>query len=580
VKSTQRHAASAAGFLVLSLASTPILAQQPAQRGGPPGTDTPYILIATFHSPDQKLGVDAADEVRSRVQDEHTAKELYVIPKVNINNTLEASGYRPDSALNASDLMELSKQLHGEYVLDATATKLGKDSVRIESRLLTRAGNQTLAQPLPAINGKDAGDAAKNVEHFISDALKGMASFKACTSDLYAAKYTDATTAAKKGISEYPNSTLNRICELNALSNSKAPADQIIALSNEIVAIDPTSMIALSNLASAYAEKGDTTKAIETNLRIYRADPTNQAVAQSIVAQLANSGAPDKALPIIDSLLKDNPGDPGMVKTKWYLQRKAKQYKEALATGQLLAKLDTTQVTVDYFNRMIADAQADSDVAMQNEIATKAAQKFPTDVDFPLLLASNYQKAGQLQQALTAARRATAADPKNSSAWLLAIITASNLRMSDSASAWAKSAIAAGVDKEQLGGALLGPVGDAMKKAQASKSRADWLAALQAAEAVDSLAPTTNSKYFIGLASYSAAADIMTEVQNLVKGHPKKADQEQACTESKQAEDLFATTSVNMPAGGKIDPSTASQILGVVQQYGPFIDQVKKAFCH
>ncbi|HEY4218382.1 MAG TPA: tetratricopeptide repeat protein [Gemmatimonadaceae bacterium] len=575
----QRHAAAAAGILVLSLASTPIFAQQqPAQRGGPPGSDTPYILIATFHSSDMKLGVDAADEVRHRVQDEHTAKELYVVPKMNINNTLEASGYRPDSALNASDLMELSKQLHGEFVLDGTATKLPNNGVRIESRLLTRTGTQTLVQPLPPVDGKDVGEAGKSIERSISEALKGMPAYKTCTNDLRAAKYADAVTQAQIGIKAYPGSVLNRLCELSAYSYNKAPADAVIALSNEILALDPTSMIALTNLADSYAQKGDTSKAIETNLRIYRADPTNQAVAESIVAQLANSGAPDKALPIIDSLLKDNPGDAGMVHTKWSVLRRAKQWKDAIATGELLAKLDTTQITVDYFNRMISDAQADSDVAKQNEIATKAAQKFPTDVDFPLLLASNYQKAGQLQQALTAARRATVADPKSANAWLLSIITANSLKMSDSSGAWAKSAIAAGVSKDQLGAALIGPANDAFQKAQASKLRADWFTALQIAEQVDSIAPTTNSKFFIGVTSYSAAADIMTEVQELIKSK-KKEDHAQACTEVKQAEDLFATTSIAMPAGGSVSPPTAGQILGAVQQYGPYIDQFKKTYC-
>jgi hypothetical protein len=61
----------------------------------------PYILIATFRSDDRLLGVQAADEVRKRVASEHSAQELFVVTKHNINTTLEASGYRADSALNA-----------------------------------------------------------------------------------------------------------------------------------------------------------------------------------------------------------------------------------------------------------------------------------------------------------------------------------------------------------------------------------------------------------------------------------------------------------------------------------------------
>ena len=172
VKSTQRHAAAAVGILALSLLGAPASAQtrpaEPPQRGGQPKQDTPYILIATFRSDDRLLGVQAADEVRKRVASEHSAQELFVVTKHNINTTLEASGYRADSALNASDLMELSKQLHGEYVLDAKVSKSG-GTVHIEPRIMLRTGQVTLSQPLPNVDGKDAGDAAKSVERSITE---------------------------------------------------------------------------------------------------------------------------------------------------------------------------------------------------------------------------------------------------------------------------------------------------------------------------------------------------------------------------------------------------------------------------
>jgi len=96
VKSTQRHAAAAVSILALSLMGAPASGQtrpaEPPQRGGQPKQDTPYILIATFRSNDRVLGVQAADEVRKRVASEHSAQELFVVTKHNINTTLEASG--------------------------------------------------------------------------------------------------------------------------------------------------------------------------------------------------------------------------------------------------------------------------------------------------------------------------------------------------------------------------------------------------------------------------------------------------------------------------------------------------------
>lgn len=573
----QRHAAAAAGYFALSLAGTAVFAQQqPAQRGGPPKEETPYILVATFHSTDRALGVDMADELRKRLQSEHSARDLYVIPKQNISTTLEASGYRADSALNASDLMELAKSLRGEQVIDGTVNKAA-NGIHVETRLLMKSGSQTLSQPLPAVDAKDADDAAKSIERNLSAASKALPSYKKCITDLRAQKNDDALADAQAGLKEYANSSFARVCQLNALANKKAAADEIINAATSLRAVDPTSMMALANLAEAYKQKGDTNKVIETNLAIYRLDPSNSALAGSIVNDLANSGAPDKALPIVDSLLKDNPADPQMLKTKWLLQLRAGQFKNAITTGEQLAKVDTSVVTADFYTRMIGAAQSDSNPAKVQELAAKASQKFPNDATYPMLLAQASRKAGQSQQALQYAEKATQIDSKNANAWLLAIFAANDLKQADTAMALAQRAIAAGVDKTQIGQLLLQNVNTSFQKAQASKTRDDYETALKDAEAVDAIAASPQTKFFIGVASYSIAADILGHVQTLAKSS-KKDDHAQACTEAKQAEDYLAKTSMAMPAGGSVDKNVAGQILGAVSQYGEYIGQVKKAF--
>ena len=585
MKSPHRLSAVAAGFFALSFAASalsaqPAARQEPPQRGGQPGQDTPYILVTTFLSADRQTGVQAADELRRRLQQEHSAKELFVLTKTAVTGTLEASGYRPDSALNASDLMELAKQLRGEYVIDGKATKAGAGNAqKWESRILMRTGQQIVAQPLPAVDGKDVGDAAKQTEKLISDALKQIPMYKECLAGLRAAKYDEAAAKARAGIAAYSNASWSRVCLLNAYSlNKSTPPDSIIAVGNAILAVDPNSLLALSNLAEAYKTKGDKDKAIEMNLRIYRLDPSNQSIAQSIVQELAQSGAPDKALPIIDSLIKDNPADPGMIRTKWLLQLRVGKFKEAIATGDELVKVDTASATVDFYNRQIGAAQSDSNNAKIIEIASKAQQKFPKEISFPLLLSQTYRRAGQLQQAMAAANQATTIDPKDTRAWQLAIVVANDMNQPDSAMAIAQRALTAGADKAQIGPMMLTGVNAAVKKAQASSKRADWEEALKAAEAVDAIAPTPETKFFIGVSSFQVAADILQEVQPLARS-TKPADRAQACTGAKQAEDYLAKTSIAMPAGGRVDANVAGQILGNVTQFSEFIGQVKKAFC-
>ncbi|HEX4683550.1 MAG TPA: hypothetical protein VH277_12610, partial [Gemmatimonadaceae bacterium] len=68
MKSLARRRGLAAGLFALSLAGAPLFGQaQPQQRGGPPGQDTPYILVTTFHSNDRQLGVQMGDEFRKRL---------------------------------------------------------------------------------------------------------------------------------------------------------------------------------------------------------------------------------------------------------------------------------------------------------------------------------------------------------------------------------------------------------------------------------------------------------------------------------------------------------------------------------
>jgi tetratricopeptide (TPR) repeat protein len=570
-------------ILALSMTGVPLFAQArlgtaPAQRGGAPNPDTPQILVATFQSSSQQLGVEMGDELRSRIQDEHSAKDLYAVTKTNINNALIASGYRPDSALNASDLMELARITHGDYVIDGKIEKAG-NGVHVTTRLLNKTGQQTLTQPLPTIDGKDAGDAAKMIERNISEALKQMVPYKACIADLRAQKYDVAVKDASLAITAYPNTSFGRICLLQAVSNLNLP-DSVIGVANAILSRDSTSMLALVNLADAYSKKGDKDKAIETNLRIYRVDPTNTTVATSIVNDLASSGAPDKALPIIDSLLAQNPGDPAMLSTKWKLQLASKRYKQALVTADLLAKADTAAANLDFYNRNIGAAQADSNPTKVLELAAKAGQKYPKEISLQLLMAQGYAKAGQSQQALVAARKAMEIDPKSTDAVLLAMYAQNAMNQPDSAFATAQKAIAAGANRDQIAQTLLATAAPAVQHAQQTKARADWEAALKAAQAVDGVAPSPQSKFYIGVSSFQIGVSIMDDVQSLAKtAATKKDDKVAACTQAKAAEDVFATTAIAMPAGGSVDKTVAGQILGALAQYGEYIGQVKKAYC-
>jgi tetratricopeptide (TPR) repeat protein len=587
----------------------PVQAQvQPQQRGGPRKQDTPVLLIGTFRSDDRKLAVEASDAVRRRLQDEYSLRDLEVVTKNAVNQTLEASGYRPDSALSLNDLMELAKQLRGDYVIDGSAMKV-TEGVRLDTRVLIRRGTVgsqvILSQPLPPATGKDVGAAAKDVEKNFTAVLKAMPLYKNCETALRAAKYDSAATYGRQVIAAYAPSTFGRLCKLSAFNKLKealdtmsrrsasdstrrvAFADSIIGVATEILASDSTSSIALGSEVDAYKTKGDNQAVIRYSLRLYRADPSNSAIAQSIVMSLGQSGAPDQALPILEELLKDNPADPNFLRTKWVLQLGAHRYKDAYVTAEDMLKADTSLATAEFFMRMSVEAARDSNTAKRTEYLARGVQKFPKNLDLQLGYADVLYRAGQLQQALEHARAALDIDPKSQNAYTIILVTQSQLKQPDSVLATSQKALAAGVSKETVGQVLLQVVAPVANNANTTKALADWEATLQAAKTVDAIVPTPASKFYLGWAAFQIGLDAVQQVQELDKQirDPKtKAAQQRdlrakACALTKSAEENWATAQINLVPGAQFQKDPVAQMMGAIQQVSASIPQMKTLFC-
>lgn len=567
VTAFNRHAWLAAGLIALG-AATP--ATSFAQRRDVPGADTPRLLVGTFHTPgatDSKLGVDAAEAVRTRVQDEHNIRDLWVLPRKDINNYLTQSGYKADSALSIFDLRELAKLMRADEILDATATKTDA-GVHIEPRLVL-ARDVSLVQPLPAVDARNPGDAAKQIEHELSDARKQLDDNKKCENSLREQKFGAAIAAANDAIKDYPNATLARLCLMTAYTMQKLPPDSILRVTDEILRIDPRSKLALGNAVEAYDAKGDTTKAIQTSILLYRADPSNQQLIESIVNKVASLGKPEIALPLIDDLLKDNPSDAQLLRTKWLLLLASHSWKQALTAGDAYAAADTAAATADFYTRQVAAAASDSQPQLAGEIAARGVARFPNDASLHMLYAVTLRKAGQLQQAVAEAQKAVGIDPKVENGWATVLVTYADMNQPDSALAWGKKALAAGADKDLVANALAGTVTPLVKAAQASKTRADWMAALKAAQGVDSIASSPNTKFFIGVSSFSVGLDAL---QNINKT--------KQCSEAQLADDMWATSQTAFAGGGgMVDKDAASNIMNAIQQYSSYVAQAKKALC-
>jgi tetratricopeptide (TPR) repeat protein len=572
VKSFHRSALSVAG-LAAALAAVAVPAAS-AQRTQVPGPDTRRVLVTAFRG-DVEGGVRIADEIRNRISSDFSIKTLMPTSKKDIEATLQQSGYRPDSALGANDIRELAKLVRGDEVIDGTVTRTPA-GYRVSARFFL-ARDVALAQPLYNAETSNLGDAAKQIVSEYDRARKQLPANQACENAIREGKTADAITAARRGITDYPNSTIARLCLASAYQAMKSTADStgpwkdsVIAVTRAITALDRNSRIAYQLQYDAYKAKHDTVNLVPALLGYMNSDPSNASLRESVIAEVIQLGKADLAVPIARQLVQENPGDPGYARTYYLVLGAARNYKDAVTAGQAYVALDTAAADSNYYFRQIQYLAADSNYAKAAEFAAQGAARFPRSASLLLAQATYERRAGQLPAAQATLARALAIDPKASGAnMLLAQIAADQGNTAEVIRAVQADVTADPTNKERDAAYLLSLGATQYKTANASKKVEDFQKALTFLQASDAIAPTANAKFYTGVTAFGIAQAAAANLQGANK----------TCADAKLGQDALVTISTNMPAGGSVDPNTAKTILGVVPQFQPFFDASAKRYC-
>lgn len=566
-------ATGAAVAMAVSAASSVAGAQVPRQG---PGPDTKRVVVTAFRG-DVEGGVKLADEIRNRVSNDFNIRQLMPVSKKDIDNTLVSSGYKPDSALAPNDIKELAKLVRGDEVIDGTVTKAG-GVYKVNARLFLPR-DAAISQPLVSIESANLGDIAKQIVHEYDQARKQIPANQECENAIRQQKVDAAIAAARKGISTYPKATIARLCLASAYqawkngpdSTSKPWAkDSVFAVATSITALDKQSKIAWQQIYDVEKARGNSQKQMEALVGMMNSDPTNATLREQVIAELVTSGKATDALPVIDNLVKENPGDPQYLRTRWLVLRAAQRWKDAVAAGQAYAAADPTAADSSYYLRMISDYGSDSAYAKAAETAAMATQKYPKNAQLWALKAQNERKAGQLPAASASLKQALAIDPKAPGLQMLLAQIYVDTNQPDSAVAAVKADVAADPSNKSRDAAFLVSLGgNAYKAAEGTKQPADYLKAVSLLQASDEIEPSANAKFFLGVSGFRLLAAAAPELQ-------KKTA---TCEQAKQAGNYLTMINTNMPAGGSVSPETAKQILGAAQQYQPFVDGRTKQLC-
>ena len=523
------------------------------------------VMIPTLQSSDKDLGVQAAEAIRNQLQKQTNIRDLVVVPKADINNSLQSSGYSTTEALAPGDAKALATLVRAPQYLEGTVART-PTGYKIDSRLII-SRDMTKGQVLPTAQAGKLDDAANQVAKSIRDARRQLGDEETCHNDVAQGKYQEAVAAARKGLVGYPNANILGACLAEAYNALKVP-DSVIAVGERIRANDPRNIPALKMLAETYGTKNDTTKRLRVLSALAAADPTNIRLIQDVVADMARLGHPELAVPLMRDLLQNNPGDPQLLNLAWLVYLNAKDFEGAINVGTEMVRVDTTQATADYYSRLAAAYLQINQPQKASEVAALAARKYPNDCNIQVFNAQSLYKAGQLQQAEDAAKKAVACNPKNAQAYFLLATVQGGLNHNDDLINTLAAAKNNGADPGSLSQLALKAGSDAYKAAVASKEIADYQKAIRFLQLSDQLQSSADAKFLLGASAFSVGQT----ATNL-------ANDRKSCDLARTARDAFTLASINLPAGGQKYPNEAAQLLTAIPQFTPAVDNEVKRFC-
>jgi tetratricopeptide (TPR) repeat protein len=312
-----------------------------------------------------------------------------------------------------------------------------------------------------------------------------------------------------------------------------------------------------------------------------------------VVSEIASSGRPQEAIPIIDKAVQENPGDTKLLDLQFRLKFFAKDFKGAVSAGEELAKLDTAMMDTTYFQRMAAAFLSDSQPQKASEQMARATQKFPTHAASWMYYAQMLRQAGQTQQAAGAVQRAIANDPNVEGGLATLVQIQMDANQPDSAYAtissaaftpaarqcvttvadstkaeWQQSCKKSWANTMLLSNIAAAQGNKIYRAAAASKKAEDFRPAVRWLILADSVAPNDNAKLLLNAAYVQRAQPLLQQAQA-----------GKSCEPAREANEGLVKAQVDIPKLGRANPQLAGQLLQFTQQLLPYSEQMMKAYC-
>ena len=388
--------------------------QAPLRGGQSPG---PRFLISTLVSDGSGLGFQVANAVRARIASDFDMRTLWVVPESLITTHLKNSGYQPDQPLTDKETKQLVSQFRADELIKGVVTRTASGSYRVEADW-SLTPREDMVQPLPVVEAEKISDVAKLVAREFHNARRQIEAVQRCNDRARARDYASALAEARKAIDAYPRSVIGRICIANIYDQQKLGADSMLRISSEILSIHPTNRRALSFAADAYGAKGMADKQLTTLESLFDTDTMSTTVRIALARSYATANRFDDAKTTIRPVAAQMPDNIEVLTLLWRIQIASRDWKEALNTGEIIASIDSSAATVDFFERMISIAESAGERQRAIALAERAVKKFPVHDGLALTQVQVLRNAGDLPGALAAVTRLVQRNPRVPNAWL------------------------------------------------------------------------------------------------------------------------------------------------------------------
>jgi tetratricopeptide (TPR) repeat protein len=285
-----------------------------------------------------------------------------------------------------------------------------------------------------------------------------------------------------------------------------------------------------------------------------------------VVNELAANGQAARAVPFVNQLVTDNPGDPSFLLLQMRVKLAARDFKGGIAAGRELIRTDTASATADLFSRLATAAQIDSQPQVAAQLLAQGVAKFPQNGSLLVDYADALRTSGQVQQAVDLLNRASTQNPRPPGVFVAQARLYSETNRIDDALRALQQAVQAG-DSSTLVARYAVQIGQAAyRQANVSKTPADFQRAITILEFANRTSTTPEGQFLLGATALGYGQQQLQAAQST-----------RSCQAVNAARTAFNTAQVNLPAGGKFNPQATTQLLSALGQLSPIPDQFARA---